>query len=60
MKTVELTWVGQSKKGNYYLRVEFEENGFFLTRFIRITEEKAKEYEGKEHTKVEVPSNVLS
>ena len=43
MKKCTIFWKGQSKSGNYYLGVTFEEQGFMMKKFIQLTESKFEE-----------------
>jgi len=46
MKTVKLFWIGLSKKNETpYIGVETEDSGFFVTKFIKVTQEKFDELE---------------
>jgi len=58
MKTVTVFWKGQSKSGNYYLGVTFEEQGFIGKKFIQVTE--AKFGELPEEGEIKVPVSALS
>jgi len=40
--TCKVFWVGQSKKGNDYIGVTFEEDGFISKSFVRVTAERAE------------------
>ena len=44
MKTVTLFWLGLSRENETpYLGVEIEIDGFFITKFIKVTQEKLDE-----------------
>lgn len=63
MKTVRLFWIGLSKVNKTpYIGVEIEDRGFFVTKFIKVTQEKMEELEGllgdEKSIDVEVPSDI--
>jgi hypothetical protein len=58
MKTVTIFWKGQSKSGNYYLGVTFEEQGFISKKFIQVTESKFGEL--PEEGEIKVPASALA
>ena len=61
MKTVKLVWLGNGRKvtTDHYMVVKFEENGFYISKCIQVTAEKADEFEGKEGEDIEVPDRAF-
>ena len=57
MNTVTLFWKGQSKSGNYYIGVTFDDNGFISKKFIQVTEKKFNEL--PDTGEITVPKSVL-
>lgn len=41
MKTLNITWIGQSESGNWYFRGLLEVDGFIKAYLIQVTEAKA-------------------
>lgn len=63
MKSVELFWIGLSKKNKTpYIGIEIESKGFFITKFIKVTEEKLDELTELKGTEksidIEVPAEI--
>ena len=57
MKTLKITWVGSSEKGNWYFRGTLELEGFIKSYLIQVTEAKASELEVG--TEISVPKSLL-
>ena len=57
MKKCTIFWKGQSKSGNYYLGVTFEEQGFIMKKFIQVTEAKFEEL--PESGEINIPAAAL-
>lgn len=57
MKTVKVFWKGQSKSGNYYIGVSFDEQGFITRKFVQVTESKFAQL--PEEGEISVPASVL-
>ena len=57
MKKVNVFWKGQSKSGNYYIGVNYDEQGFIAKKFIQVTETKYGEL--PDSGEISVPASVL-
>ena len=54
---VKIFWIGQSKSGNHYIGVTYEEDGFICKSFVQLTETKAAELEVEQE--ITVPKGAL-
>ena len=58
MKKLMVTWIGTGKTGLHtYIRVQFELDGFVVTKFLEVTEAKAATL--VVDTEIEVPLSLL-
>lgn len=57
MKKVNVFWKGKSKSGNYYIGVNYDEQGFMLKKFIQVTESKYSEL--PDTGEISIPASAL-